>query len=62
MGTVVIRCPITGQQVPTGILMSRAEFDQAKLESSVLRCPQCGRIHTWCRKDAQLVESPPSRP
>lgn len=61
MGRVFIVCPVTGQQVPTGLVMDPEEFDRAVLQDNVLRCPACGRIHTWSKQDAQLREEPPRK-
>jgi hypothetical protein len=61
MGMVTIKCPITGRDVATGLVMTPAEFECAKLEANVLRCSACGRIHTWTRSDARLEEDPPER-
>lgn len=58
MGMVSIVCPNTGQIVPTGIEMTAAEFAAAMLGGNDLRCPACGRIHSWSKQDAQLVEDP----
>lgn len=55
---VTIVCPTTGRRVPTGIVMDRAEFERAVFEANVLRCPACGRIHTWSKQDAELRETP----
>lgn len=58
MGMVSITCPNTGQIVPTGIHMNEAEFSAATLGRNELRCPACGRIHTWSKADARLVTEP----
>lgn len=61
MGMVTIKCPITGQDVPTGIMMDHHEFERVALEHNVVRCRACGRIHTWCKENAQLRDdSPPA--
>jgi len=60
MGIVMIVCPITGQRVPTGIVMDAAQFERAILDPSVVRCSACGRIHTWSKKDAELSDDPPA--
>jgi hypothetical protein len=54
---VTIRCPITGREIPTGIVLSPLEFERAALEGNVVRCPECGRIHSWTRADARLDEA-----
>lgn len=59
MGMVTILCPITKRPVPTGLVMTPAEFERATLEGNVLRCPACGRIHAWTKKQARLEEESP---
>jgi hypothetical protein len=55
---VTIKCPDTGQEVPTGIVMTPAEFEHAALTGNVLRCPACGRMHAWTRQEAFFREPP----
>jgi uncharacterized Zn finger protein len=57
VGTVTIKCPQTGREVSTGLVMERAEFDQALLEGNVVRCPACGRIHAWSKDEARLQDN-----
>jgi endogenous inhibitor of DNA gyrase (YacG/DUF329 family) len=59
MGMVIIKCPVTGQPVPTGLVMDKEEFGRASLVGNILRCPACGRMHEWTREQAQLVDLPP---
>jgi len=61
MGMVSIVCPQTRQIVPTGFVMTAAEFAAAVLGRNDLRCPACGRIHSWGKADAQLVEQTPGK-
>jgi len=56
MGRIMIACPTTGQLVPTGLTLSREEFERAVLSGSVTRCPACGRIHAWTKRDASLED------
>ncbi len=58
MGMVSIVCPNTGKVVPTGVIMTEAEFSRAILGGNDLRCPACGRIHSWSKADARLVSEP----
>jgi len=62
MGMITIICPVTGRPVETGMLMSRTDFERAVLERNELRCPACGRIHTWSKRDATLREDSPPKP
>src|SRR2546423_8024149 len=45
MGVIVIRCPQTGREIPTGIEMDAAEFRRAPVFFSRVQCPVCAREH-----------------
>ena len=47
MGAVMIRCPQSGRDIPTGIEMDTAEFQRAPVFFSTVQCPVCGREHEW---------------
>ena len=50
---IMIRCPIKGRAVPTGLTTEMVLFDliPADLEMP-LRCLACLKVHTWKAKDA----------
>ncbi len=56
MAMVMISCPNTGRDVPTGI-----ETDPSSFESfgaiARIRCPVCGREHAWSKTNAWLAGS-----
>ena len=56
MAMVMIVCPRTGRDVPTGI-----ETDPSSFESfgaaAPLKCPACGRAHAWSKANAWLAGS-----
>jgi hypothetical protein len=55
VGTVMIRCPTTGDAVPTGFsAVSQRNLEQMVLEPLVFKCLACREIHEWLRKDAFL--------
>ena len=56
MGDVVIKCPNTGKEIPTGMSFSRQLWEAAKIEQNQVRCPACGQTHTWDKKDAKLLD------
>jgi hypothetical protein len=58
MGAIMIRCPQTGREIPTGIEMDIAEFQRAPVFFSRVQCPLCGREHEWFAKDAWVCDSP----
>ena len=58
MGVVVIRCPHTGCEIPTGIEMDPSEFLRAPVFFSRVQCPSCSRVHEWFAQDAWVSEDP----
>jgi hypothetical protein len=55
MGAILIRCPTTDQLVPVGIDTDKDSFDALpNVEARAVRCPHCGKDHTWSREDAIL--------
>ena len=50
MGVIMIRCPQTGREIPTGIEMDTAEFRRAPVFFSRVQCPVCAREHEWFAK------------
>lgn len=51
---VVIRCPVTGEEIPTGILMDLHSLQWLPEEEVELNCPACGQQHAWSRSTAYL--------
>jgi len=54
---IMIRCPRTGQDVPTGIEMRSSDFQRAPVFFARVQCPACGREHEWFAKDAWVSET-----
>jgi hypothetical protein len=52
MPNIMIRCPIFGKDVPTGLSTESVVFDSLGDISIPLRCPACLKVHVWNRKDA----------
>ena len=67
MSSVMIRCPNTGRPVSTAIEVEPSVFRNLPKISARMRCPVCGRDHTWTVGSAWLanelrvveVERPP---
>ena len=57
MGTVMIRCPRTGQAVSTEIEMEASDFERLPYVQVELDCLHCGERHTWTRREAWLADS-----
>ena len=55
MGAIMIRCPTTGELVPVGIDTDKDSFDSLpNIKATPIRCPLCGKEHTWSKSDAIL--------
>jgi DNA-directed RNA polymerase subunit RPC12/RpoP len=52
---IMIYCPRTRKPVKTGISMNSQLFRNATIEGREVRCPHCGHIHVWSKKDAHLA-------
>jgi hypothetical protein len=59
MSTLMIRCPKTGQSIPTGIETDHFSFRQMPELPTRARCPVCGIDHLWWKSEAWLAEYPP---
>jgi hypothetical protein len=55
MAMVMITCPATNRQVPTGIETDPASIALVPPINARLTCPDCGNVHTWSVLDAELV-------
>jgi hypothetical protein len=68
MGIVTVRCPATGKDVPTGLVMDPDVFRAARLGPRAFVCDACGEPHAWDKSEATvhldgalvLPDSPPS--
>lgn len=60
MGIIMIRCPRTGHEIPTGIEMTRSDFQRAPVFFARVRCPICDNEHEWFAKDAWVCDTPPA--
>lgn len=49
---VVIRCPQTGELIPTGVQMDAKAFATVTLRDYITICPKCGATHKWSKSDA----------
>ena len=54
---IVIRCPKTGLEVPTGTVTTLDQLHTLPKEKMPLRCPACGEEHHWSANDALLAYS-----
>jgi hypothetical protein len=49
---VMIRCPESGEGVPTGMRIDPASFKTSTLRAQTFMCPHCFHEHTWSKDDA----------
>ena len=56
MGMVMVKCPQTGQAIPTGIETDRESFRRSAVFFSRTRCPICRADHAWFAPEAWVVE------
>jgi len=59
MGVLVIKCPVTGRDVATGIQTDASTFARMPNEVLETRCPHCRTKHTWRPRDARFVDALP---
>lgn len=53
MADVMIKCPTTGQPVPTNIGFDFETFKNVTMKDNTLgHCPACGQDHVWQQEDA----------
>ena len=57
MGVIMIRCPQTGREIPTGIEMDTSEFRRSPVFFSRVKCPVCDRVHACFAKYAWVCDS-----
>ena len=58
MRSVMIKCPVTGRDVRTGVSVTKDEyFRTMDVEDVQLSgCPACGGTHVWSKSDSFLGE------
>ena len=52
MGAVMVRCPQTGRDVPTGLVTDRKSFESMPVFFARVHCPICRTEHEWFAKEA----------
>jgi hypothetical protein len=57
MPDIMIRCPILGKAVPTGLSTETIMVDSLDDLPIPMRSPACLKIHKWQRKDAWIDQS-----
>ena len=57
MGTVMIRCPDTGREIPAGIVADRRSFGAMPVFFGRVFCPLCRIEHEWFAREAWVGET-----
>jgi len=57
MGTVMVRCPETGRDIPTGIVTDPESFAATPVFFARVFCPICRAEHEWFAKEAWICEA-----
>ena len=52
MSDIMIRCPIRGIPVPTGLTTQTIKFESLSGITIPLQCPACLKTHQWQQKEA----------
>jgi hypothetical protein len=56
MPDILIRCPVFGKPIRTGLSTETIVLDSLDDLSIPLRCPACMKVHKWQRKDAWISD------
>ena len=54
MGTIILRCPKTGEEYASSIEMDEASFIRLPDIKVKALCPHCGDEHTWSLREVRL--------
>jgi hypothetical protein len=57
MGVVMVKCPETGHDIPTGIVTDRKSFDATPVFFARVYCAICRTEHEWFAKEAWVCEA-----
>jgi hypothetical protein len=56
MGTLMLKCPTTGQEFSTGIHLEEDSFRKLPDTVTKAHCPRCGLSHNWWTHEARLAD------
>jgi hypothetical protein len=63
MGTLMVKCPDTGRDIATGLVVDRNRFNATPVFFGRVFCPLCQAEHEWFAREAWVCESdPPALP
>ncbi len=52
----MITCPETGKPIYTHLNFDWSSFESTRIGEREIECPECHKVHTWRRGDADLDE------
>jgi hypothetical protein len=61
MGAVMVKCPDTGREIPTGMVADRRSFNATPVFFGRVLCPFCRVEHEWFAREAWVCDPEPSR-
>jgi predicted RNA-binding Zn-ribbon protein involved in translation (DUF1610 family) len=53
---IMMRCPKSGKEVATGIVMDKAAFESSEMSDNGVKCPHCGETHVWNKAQARVQQ------
>jgi predicted RNA-binding Zn-ribbon protein involved in translation (DUF1610 family) len=56
MGTLMLKCPTTGQEFSSGIHIEEDSFKELPDTMAEVLCPHCGASHRWRLREARFSE------
>ncbi|HET9904617.1 MAG TPA: hypothetical protein VFQ27_13055 [Xanthobacteraceae bacterium] len=59
MGSIMIKCPVTGAAIATGLTAEPATFARSPVFFSRTLCPYCRQTHEWFAAEAWVEETQP---
>ena len=62
MGMLFTTCPVTGQEIFTGIETDTLSFSRTPAFVGKVRCPICKAEHSWSKETAWLREGGGEKP
>lgn len=62
MGPVMIKCPDTGRDIPTGMIADRTTFSATPVFFARVLCPFCKTEHEWFAREAWVCEAGAPQP
>ena len=62
MGTLMVKCPDTGRDISTGLVVDRRRFNVTPVFFARVFCPACQAEHEWFAREAWVCDSDSPEP